>query len=624
MPAWAFNITENGQGIAAIILPEHPSAQEALAAHDLRAYIEKISGAFLPIAYEPVGTGRPLILIGATGFARKNLGDILSHKHLGNDGYVIRTIDNRVVIAEVSAPYPVLRDGSGDGTRHGVFGFLELLGCRFFAFHNDGEHIPRQGTISVGKLDVIAKPDFVRRRFGWSIRTSRDFGARYQVWAVKNKLGGLRMSHSHNYSCGLTSIIPSSEKQRMFKKHPEYFPLLPDEQGHLARTPTGQLCLSNPDVQALAVQAARKYLGGRPYDGASAGYSLSPNDSGGWCQCDACKAWDDPDKKVGLATRVLRFNNIVAEALAKEFPDRRFAYYAEYNNMPGPPVREDGTVALKADPAVLPVFVNIYCLIHDVNDPTCAVNAEYRRRLDEWGKVSKDMYAYEWYMWTSTYSLPINYVIGPRIRYYRDHGVTGFYGEVLGLSPDNMLSLYITAKMLWDSDQDPNALLDEFYQLYFQESAQPMRSYYKLLNSFAQKSEQHGYRFLALRPNTKRNVEDILNVTRVKQLRALMTKAEALATTDLIRRRLQREAQALQHYENQARVQHVYSQFLKEPTAKKAQELRNAIDRERRHYAGIGDVVMHQSKRHEGWLVRMEKQLATDFPRKNTPKRTQK
>ena len=606
-------LVEDGRPMSVIVLPSQPTGQEQSAAEDLQTYLEKMSGAVVPIVDEPAPQGNA-IMIGRTEFALKHCADGLTREKLGYEGFLIKTIGNRLVLVGLEVPYRVPRKflHSGHGTRHAVFDLLERLGCRFFAFHEDGEHIPQKRTISAEQLDISSKPDFEFRRMHFTINQKLPSNtiAGWKSWSIKNRLGGPFMIMNHNYSSpGHPSTSPRivPEREKVFAEHPEYFALVTDEDGVQRRMVDKQLCLSNPEVLDLAISSARRYFKKLPDMPA---YSLSSNDlQWGWCECEKCVAWDDPDPTVGLATRVLRFNNLVAKAMEEEFPDKHYLYYAEYSNMPGPPVRDDGTVVLKAHPAVVPVYNNIYCLIHDVADPSCPRTVEHRRRIEAWDKVARDVYVYEWYQWTSSYSIPMNWVIGPRIRYYRDHGVTGYYVEGLGHSPDNTLSMYIASKMLWDADQDPNALLDDFFRLYFQEAAEPMRSYYRFLNECVLKSTEHGARLLALRPNTKYNIAEFLDLKRVGQLKKMLGRAQGMAKKPIVRRRLEREAKALRQYENEARIQYCYRKFLKQPTDANARALRQAIGQDQAFYPTIPEIVLRQSSRRVGWLKRVKKGL---------------
>lgn len=337
-------------------------------------------------------------------------------------------------------------------------------------------------------------------------------------------------------------------------------------------------------------------------------YSLSPNDlQGGWCECEKCVAWDDPDPTVGLAARVLRFNNLVAKAMEEEFPDQHYLYYAEYSNMPGPPVRKDGTVAMKAHPAIIPIYVNMTCAIHDITDSSCPLNIIHRQLLDSWSRVAEQIYMYEWWMWTYNNPIPVHDIIGQRINYYHNHGMRGYYAELLGHSPDNTLSMYIAAKMLWDVDQDPKAILDDFFELYFQESAEPMGKYYRILGSDVSGAKKHGVRFLSRRPKTKFNIDLPIDVRRAKKLRRILDSAVALAKKPVVKRRLVRESKALRQYELDAKVELLFTRYQKKPTLNKKQALLAAMDNANNHYKQVKEILTYTGRRH--WLNNINKRL---------------
>ena len=613
----AMVIVADGRPNALIVLPADPTEQETAAAEDLQTYVKQISGAAVEIVAESELPDGNAVMIGRTDFALERVADQLTREHLGYEGFVTRTIGNRLVLVGMSVfPYRVPRTQrhSGDGTRHAVFDLLERFGCRFFALHSDGEHVPTRKTVSIEALDVTSKPDFEFRRLSFSVlgQMPESLAAKWAAWSIKNRLGGPFITCSHSYSRYTHSPIPRNEKRSLLESHPEFFALVPNDEGVLTRMIDKQLCLSNPGLLKRTIDAARAYLL-RTHNGRIMPvYSLSPNDlRDGWCECENCRAWDDPDDTVGLATRVLRFNNLVAEALQDEFPDRRFPYYAEYSNMPGPPVRQDGTIAMKAHPAVLPVYVNIYCLIHDINDPSCPGNVEHRRRIDQWGRVADSIYMYEWFMWTSINPLPVNYAIGQRIRYYRDHGVTGYLGELIGHSPDNMLSMYLASKMLWDTDQDPDVLLDEFHDLYYQEASEPMRRYYRILNEAALQSNSHGCRFLALRPDTRLNVDHLMGKARVSRLKHELAAAVSSASQPVIKRRLARDRVALELYDLEAQMLALHADCLDTRALESTEVLRRVLEQYRARYAAATGIVNYSSK-HAATIKRIEDVLVSE------------
>ena len=63
--------------------------------------------------------------------------------------------------------------------------------------------------------------------------------------------------------------------------------------------------------------------------------------------------------------------------------------------------------------------------------------------------------------------------------------------------PDNELACYLAGRLAWDASQDDRALIDEFFRLYFQEAAGPMRAYYRLLNLVGRQTDSAAARCAA-------------------------------------------------------------------------------------------------------------------------------
>ncbi len=512
--AGAMILVEDGKPAATIVLRAQPTEVEERSAAQLQEYVMKMSGAKLEISRTDRLPAGNVIIMGRHPETLRLVGDILNDEHLGYDGVILKTFPGKLIVV----------GNKGRGQYYATYTLLKRLGCRFYLPHPDGEVIPRKSTIEVGDLHYVHKPDFAHRVLWCSghSRSSMVHPEWYGEWAIKTYQGGVNIQHGHNYA-GFCS------PKKYFKTHPEYFPLLPGADGRMERSASGQLCLSNPEVVDLAVQAA---IAAFDNDPSMLAYSLSPNDTGGWCECDKCKAMDSPDPKVGLAWRVMKFNNEVAARVAERYPDKLVCYYAEYGNMPGPPL------GMKAHPNVMAAIVNIYDLMHDINDPDSAPNVEYRKRLHEWKKIVRQMFMYEWYMY-STLPSPQVYVVGPRIRYYRDLGVIGYSGEVIGRSPDTDLALYIVSQMLWDADQDPQAMLDEFFDLYFGAAGEQMRRYYDILHETSYYTKNYGVRA----------EQSAWTPQIIKRLYAQLERAFEAADSELVRRRLWREQMALAAYD---------------------------------------------------------------------------
>lgn len=520
----AVTLVRDGKPIACILLPSKPTPEEKKSADELRKYIRLMSGAALKLRYG-AGPKGDAVLIGRHPESMKSIGSFLNDETLGYDGVIIKTSGNRLFVA----------GNKGRGQLYAVYALLQRLGCRFYLPHPDGEVIPSRKTILADKIDYVHKPDFVKRVF-WNdgfVTPGLAHPEWYSDWEPKVYQGGMRINDDHAYS----GICPPG---KYFAEHPDYFPLSADKEGKSQRVLSGQLCLSNPDVVKLAADAVIARFESRPDQ---KGASLSPNDTkGGWCQCDRCRAMDSPDPDVGVAWRVLKFNNEVAEIVSKRFPNKWLAYYAEYFNLPGPPV------GMKAHPMILPVIVAQYDTMHSIYDPFLGdtslkgiaynYNVAYRPLFDKWLRIARHLMVYEWYQLGRPPQLPspMLYPIGDRVKFYKDHGVIGYEAQVIGRCPVNDLTIYVASQMLWDSSQNPRLIIDEFFRLYFAEAGPQMREYYRMLHETSYfSSENRGFyvQRAAWSPDL------------IARLYAQLDRADLAARQDIVKRRLDRERKSL-------------------------------------------------------------------------------
>lgn len=142
-------IAEKGQPRAVIVIPKDAGPAIGIAANELRKYVERISGARLPIM-ETIGPETPefpkdttVILISPVGAGVPET----------DESFVIRT-------ERKSGLPPMIRlVGRGDiGAMYAVYAFIEKLGVRFF--HPEQEWIPKQPDLRVGDLNVTESPAF--------------------------------------------------------------------------------------------------------------------------------------------------------------------------------------------------------------------------------------------------------------------------------------------------------------------------------------------------------------------------------------------------------------------------------------------------------------------------------
>ena len=113
-------LAEGGRSAYSIVVAKDAIPSERHAAEELQRYLERISGAKLPIITDDAEMGEHEIILGDNEHLRKlNLG--IDFSKLGEEGFVLKTHKSYLIIA----------GGKPRGTLYGVYTFLEeKLGVR--------------------------------------------------------------------------------------------------------------------------------------------------------------------------------------------------------------------------------------------------------------------------------------------------------------------------------------------------------------------------------------------------------------------------------------------------------------------------------------------------------------
>jgi hypothetical protein len=170
--------------------PEVPADKIAWAAHDLQVYLEKMSGAEVPIVGDdqptPAGT---TILVGrsslTTAFDAEIPAGVTNLRE--EEGYAILTDDTTLVLAgNDQGPY--------HGTEYAVSFFLYSLGVRWYLPGEFGEVIPDHSTITVAPTREISRPDFKMRNW-WTYWFAKDLLGIETRWKIHNGMNVEKMDH---------------------------------------------------------------------------------------------------------------------------------------------------------------------------------------------------------------------------------------------------------------------------------------------------------------------------------------------------------------------------------------------------------------------------------------------
>ena len=469
-------ITKDGSPTATIVIPADPNAGEKRAADELQAYVEKVSGARLPIAADSDNVAGTKIFLGRACTNLKN--------RPTGDGFTIETSDGAISIA----------GGNQRGTLFGVYALLEdQLGIRWYTPDDIGEVLRKRKTIRIAPVDTSEQPDFEYRWIGrgddWSARTRNN--------VALPEIGVNIFRSAHTFAVFL-------DPRKYFDAHPDWFGLVRGTRLRNERLSHGnQICTSNPEAVEEVIRNMRKFLDDNPETDI---ITLFPNDGTGFCECAGCKALDEPGwasvedinlyaRGMGLAgygaisRRLMIFNNTVARAIGRSHPGVlvKVGAYSCYTSPPKDPS------LVHADNIIVQIC-HSWCQNHAITDPECEVNADFKRSIEGWSRITPGgVMLYEYYYKVAQCELPYPIIHAMRedIPYFKSIGVKGVYTQYSGNWGTLTLPYYVAARLLWDAGADVDRLTDEFYRDFYGAAAGPMKQYYERLERAAVESGHH-------------------------------------------------------------------------------------------------------------------------------------
>lgn len=471
-------IVEEGESRATIIIAAETNAQQA--AEGIQAYIKKMSGAILDIVHEGQEEAVPAagvrIYVGHTVAATDHgitiptgFDSSIHDDAFEEEGYILKTKGNDIFIGGNS-------DGPYRGTIYGAYAFLETLGCRWYFPGEWGEILPKRETVIVPDLDIESRPDFAVRHCGLNpgwIDTTLEEEKTHNAWTTKIGFDVNQRRLYPNVGDGMLAHLLLPEEY--WEAHPEYFAM--NKKGVREKPEwyfSAMLCLSNPDVFTEIVKNVHEAFAGtrKPAYFTQKGFGITPPDGSPYCYCAQCaknsQNFAYPPYVYGPQMSEEFFNFVVK--LASEFPDKWVATMA-YS------LREMPPQGVQLPPNMSVYYAPISnCALHNADESSCWRRQEFVKLLEQWRRQTPHIYLYEYNP---------NYLTGmfvpergtanaaKNIPIYKQLDVKGISAEGRKVFMETWTSYYVTAKLLWDSTTDVDALKEEFYRLFFGPEAGP-------------------------------------------------------------------------------------------------------------------------------------------------------
>ncbi len=395
--------------------------------------------------------------------------------------------------------------GSPLGALYGSYEILKKYGgIRWLTPRADGEYFTVKKDISVPEQLTYRNPYLVVRRnsgasMEWAARNYlQPYGGMGPYRKPEDTIRADNNAYQASYVAGhiMTWLLADGHwgnskegkaiLEKMFKEHPEYFPLVGGKRTMMGGAGSPNPCVGNPVVlDKMAETFVRISL----IPNANSDYiTIGNNDTTAWCECEECRKLDNPAMAGTKGQRSDRYwyaVNEIAKRVWQKNPNAKIRGWA-YQDFWYPPTK------VKIDPRIAVIIsFNNQCWRHAITDPQCSINAELLKIYHAWSKlglplinnrdeITADGSAGSLY-------LPCERVLYQNCKDYPALGCNGtrfcstdpvpatlswtkdspfFYGK--NYSWDAMWQTdYMTAQFLFDIDQDFDGMYEEINGLYY-------------------------------------------------------------------------------------------------------------------------------------------------------------
>lgn len=478
-------LADNSSSEYSIVIPENASACVSNAAQELKRYFSSATGATLNVISDSgltFDTNAKYISLGDTTIFDGS-GMTVNITELNRDGYKIKRFGNTIVIGAAKEI----------GILYGVYEFLSYQ-VDFEAYASDEIYYSTEKQVYLADFDIVDAPSFAGRvtdgpisydLYGSMLLRFRNNTVTSAVYDYGDSKTFVP-NHSETYA----EILPKSKytnENDTENYHPEWF-----------NKAALQMCLTNSEL----IEEFTKNCIQIVQDNPDATYlNISHNDGNGFCGCDTCKAEQTKYKTSGY---VVRFVNKVIEGVEawretnQSERDLKYAMFA-YTATLQPPVVYNAEIE-KYDPldkSVVPhekLSVRLTaldaCYSHAYNDVACNANANYMKYYQGWHDiVTTEMTIYDYCVNYNNYLIFLDTYAGMKenLLVYKELGINEIYRQnATGATSKTMVDLenYVMAKLMWNVNQDVNALINDFMEHYYQEAAPYMRKYFDHMRTY--------------------------------------------------------------------------------------------------------------------------------------------
>jgi len=467
----------------------YPAATKiAAAANDLRIYIEKMSGAELPIIGDdqPMPDGN-LILVGRSALTKEFDAKIPSGDTpaIDEEGYVIITRGKRLLLAGNDAR-------AYHGTEYAAAALLYRLGVRWYMPGDYGDFVPKRTTVTINDMDIQSKPDFKLRNW-WTSYVAPDLGPGEYRWKIRNGMNPTYNIITMPNDSSVRTVLPPEDQLNDLA--------LAKVWGKLAdgRPSPAMPNLSSEESVKYAAEKIKAYFRAHPNETSYgiAGddgipFDFSPETVKNNMGITRISGYQGVTSDLNISDEWMRWVQAVAKEVRKEFPDRIITTNG-YSNRNDPPLNA-GT----PDQGVWIMFAAIWSdTMHAYDNPISWMTMQQGKMIEEWARQYKNvfMYNYIYYMLAGCGApIPLAHKTAHDMPLYKKWGVIGFGEEGRVVRGETgVFPSYLRARMMWDADLNVKKEMDEFFTNWYGPAAKPGTAFWEELENTFEKTPWLGH-----------------------------------------------------------------------------------------------------------------------------------
>jgi hypothetical protein len=406
-------------------------------------YVEKSTGAKLPIVKkEPEDYDGIKIYMGVSSAKDREQHPIL--RDLNEQGFIIDSQEGKISII----------GNSLDGLKFGVYEFLErYAGISWLMPGPEGEEIPQHSTLIIPYGLVKDQPKTISR-FLYT-----NYNKTIREWERFMRMNSSIAMHHNMYELFDPEV---------FKDHPEYY-----VGGELPTSLESWQPRFNDETAQAAIERIIEYFDKNP---SQTSYSLGINDLGyeyepAPTEKNSVGTWNVSDVYYPWVDKIAR-------GVLEKHPGKYFGLLA-YRELYDPPKNADGSPYVLS-PSVIPYITDDRMTWCDED-----MGRAGRELTERWLESATQIGFYE-YLYGFPYNIPRVYIhhMGDLHKYAQDNGVIGYFAE-LNINFAEGPKAWVAAKLLWNADQDVDALLQQWCEKAVgADAAQYLKQYYEYWEEF--------------------------------------------------------------------------------------------------------------------------------------------